>query len=155
MKSAPIPLGADPQFWGTLGTIAIVLVADQASKTLAFFVGGNDSWLFPILNDDTAWELFHLPPFQLVVVVSAVAAAAGRLGWWLVAGGRMSPIVLGLLLGGSLGNICDRVALGAVRDYLAIPQFGIFNLADLAIAIGGLTWAVSVARTHPHNQLRL
>ena len=46
---------------------------------------------------------------------------------------------VGLLLGGALGNIIDRLREGAVVDFLKLPAWPAFNLADVAITIGVLS----------------
>jgi signal peptidase II len=75
----------------------------------------------------------------LVAVTGAIAVAVA---WWIgrenKAGDR---IALGLVLGGALGNIVDRVQLGYVVDFLdlhfgATRPFYIFNVADAAISVG-------------------
>ncbi|MCY0881383.1 MAG: signal peptidase II [Firmicutes bacterium] len=45
-------------------------------------------------------------------------------------------IGLGLLAGGTLGNLWDRLILGEVIDYLRLPDWPIFNIADSAIVVG-------------------
>lgn len=52
------------------------------------------------------------------------------------AGRRFSVLAYGLLLGGALSNIVDRVRVGAVIDYVEIANTSIFNIADTAIIIG-------------------
>jgi signal peptidase II len=42
----------------------------------------------------------------------------------------------GLLLGGALGNIVDRIRVGAVIDFIKLPHWPAFNVADSAITIG-------------------
>jgi len=158
MTPNQIPPRNNPSLRWVLGAAIGVFAADQMLKTLAFSMGGNDTWLFPILNHGTGWGFFYLPTLQLVVVVSAVAVGAGALGWWLVNRRMISPVVLGIVLGGILGNVYDRVTLGAVRDFLDIPQVGIVNLADIAIAIGCVAWIMGVVRSHlrgRHNQNQL
>lgn len=52
---------------------------------------------------------------------------------------RREPIYalsLGLILGGSLGNLYDRIFLGHVVDYIDIRVFPVFNLADMMINLG-------------------
>lgn len=77
----------------------------------------------------------HPAPILAATVVIALGfvvyvAARPPRGWWLVA-------AFALLLGGAVGNVIDRLRLGAVFDYLNIAPFvGFLNLADLAIGAG-------------------
>ncbi len=45
-------------------------------------------------------------------------------------------IALGLMIGGSLGNLIDRLTVGHVTDYISVGNFPVFNVADAAISIG-------------------
>ena len=56
-------------------------------------------------------------------------------------GGRhpVLPVALGLVLGGSLGNLLDRVRLGHVTDFLDFRFWPAFNLADVFIVVGVAT----------------
>ena len=47
-------------------------------------------------------------------------------------------IALGLLLGGTIGNLIDRIMLKGVIDFIAIWIFPVFNLADVANVVGGI-----------------
>jgi signal peptidase II len=84
----------------------------------AFSIGENVSWVFTIV---------------MSVVSFAILFQVRRLGsaWWALA--------LGLLLGGALGNLTDRVfrepsfAMGHVVDFIQVPNFAIFNIADSAV----------------------
>lgn len=40
------------------------------------------------------------------------------------------------LLAGAVGNLYDRLVFGAVRDWIALPRFPVFNLADVFLTIG-------------------
>jgi len=84
-----------------------------------------------------------------VVVVVAIVRTARRL---------RSPswaLALGLLLGGALGNLTDRVArapgflVGHVVDFLDLPHWPVFNLADSAIVVAGLLMVLLAARDVP------
>jgi signal peptidase II len=56
------------------------------------------------------------------------------------------PVALGLVIGGSLSNLVDRVRLGYVTDFLDLRFWPAFNLADSFIVIGvGLLLAALVA----------
>jgi signal peptidase II len=45
-------------------------------------------------------------------------------------------IALGLQLGGAVGNLCDRVRMGEVTDFIKFPHWATFNVADSAISVG-------------------
>lgn len=55
-------------------------------------------------------------------------------------------VAVGLLAGGALGNLADRVRAGAVTDYIAVPHWPPFNLADTSITIGVVLLAVAYLR---------
>ena len=79
---------------------------------------------------------------QRWALVLATAAIALFVAFWLSREKRtMDSVALGLVLGGALGNILDRVRLGYVTDFLdlhfgAWSPFLVFNIADAAISIG-------------------
>ncbi|HSV00463.1 MAG TPA: signal peptidase II [Roseiarcus sp.] len=75
------------------------------------------------------------------VLLGVTLAATVLLAWWLVCSRSTLPAVgLGLIIGGALGNAVDRLAHGAVVDYLDLHAFGrhffVFNVADAAINVG-------------------
>jgi signal peptidase II len=89
--------------------------------------------LFTAESDGQRWALVALTALISVGVVV----------WILREKARGDILALGLVLGGALGNIFDRVRLGYVADYLDLHfgefrPFMIFNLADAAISIGVL-----------------
>ena len=62
----------------------------------------------------------------------------------------MIPAALGLLIGGSLSNLVDRVRLGHVTDFLDVGWWPAFNLADTFIVLGvGILLATLVAADRP------
>jgi len=76
----------------------------------------------------------------LLVAMTALIAA-GVVGWMWREGRRWDQAALGMVLGGALGNILDRVRLGYVVDYADLhfgewSPFLVFNLADAAISAG-------------------
>ena len=86
-----------------------------------------------------------------LVVVVAILRMASRLrnGWWAAA--------LGLVLGGALGNLGDRLfrapgpGRGHVVDFLELPHWPVFNLADSAIVLAGALMVVLSLSGVPHS----
>jgi signal peptidase II len=82
-----------------------------------------------------ATVLFSLVAVGVVVVIARTAAQLRSLPW---------AICLGLLLGGAIGNLVDRMLRspgpfrGHVVDWIELPHWPVFNLADSAIVCGGL-----------------
>lgn len=77
---------------------------------------------------------------RIGLVVFALAIVIG-LGLWLAkADNKALAIAIGLIIGGALGNVLDRLAYGAVADFFSFHAFGfywyIFNVADIWIALG-------------------
>lgn len=77
-------------------------------------------------------------------LVALTAVIAGAVAWWIVREkARGDQIALGMVLGGAIGNILDRVRFGYVVDYADLHfgewrPFLVFNVADAAITIGVL-----------------
>lgn len=100
----------------------------------------NDGAAFGLLGEQSGWQRYF---FIIVAVVASI--------WllWAIAcrGTRMEKIGFGLILGGALGNLADRILDGAVLDWLDFHLYGwhwpAFNLADAAICAGvfGLIWS--------------
>jgi signal peptidase II len=68
------------------------------------------------------------------------------------------PVALGLVLGGSLSNLADRVRLGHVTDFLDVRWWPAFNLADTFIVVGVLVLLatlVAADREPPRRPRRL
>jgi signal peptidase II len=89
-----------------------------------------------------------------VGVAVAILRMASRLqsAWWAVA--------LGLVLGGALGNLVDRVfrapapGRGHVVDFLELPRWPVFNLADSAIVCAAVLMVLLSVRGVPHGEVR-
>jgi signal peptidase II len=138
----------------TLGVLIalIVFAADQAVKAavLSRFTdaGPEPMPLTPFLDLALRWNAgisFSLftpdSSFGRAVLLGVTLAATVALGWWLWrCKSKWAAAGLGAIIGGALGNAVDRLAHGAVVDYLDLHAFGrhffVFNLADAAINIG-------------------
>jgi signal peptidase II len=66
--------------------------------------------------------------------------------------GRLATVASGLVIGGALGNICDRLfrsggfLRGKVVDFIDFQWWPVFNVADMAITIGGVLLVFSMSR---------
>jgi len=122
---------------------AVVLV-DQVTKAIvvsSLTLGQRENLalgfdLTNIANRGLAFGIGHGQGFVLAVTVVALALVliwfafdAGRPGLW---------ISVGLLAGGALGNLADRVRADAVTDFIDPPLWPAFNIADVAITLGAL-----------------
>jgi len=103
---------------------------------LSFTLVRNDGISFGFFQTHAPWTRWALAAFALAmsVVLAAVARRADRL---------VVAIALGLILGGAVGNLIDRIRLGAVVDFVDVHPLlfpWIFNLADAGISVGAILW---------------
>jgi signal peptidase II len=87
----------------------------------------------------------HLQGSAVPIAVASALALAGLVVYVLRRRnpGSLSVIGFGLLLGGGLGNLVDRLRLGYVTDFVDRGHGGAFNLADLAVTLGLVTLLVA------------
>jgi signal peptidase II len=138
-------LAARPRHWAELGAIAVAaILADQLTKHIVaskLWLDENIKVLGPfsihhVQNSGIAFGLFAQAT-GLVIVLTLVA-----IGWMIVyfsrSGARhpLLPVAVGLLIGGSVSNLADRIRLGHVTDFLDLRYWPAFNLADSFIVIG-------------------
>lgn len=127
-----------------------VLAADQLTKALvrSRIEPGEESSVFfgveivHVLNRGVAFGALAGETWVMVVVL---AALCGLVVWFATHSRRPHVWVpTGLLLGGALGNIVDRLREGAVTDFVKLPLWPAFNLADVAIVAGvlALLWVL-------------
>ncbi len=124
--------------------VGAVLAVDQATKALVRdgVRRGTEDPIFPALklvhvrNEGVAFGVNPGGGTTLLVAVIALALL-GLVIWF--ARHHAKPLIwlpVGLLVGGALGNIVDRIRDGAVTDFLKIPFWPAFNVADVAITFG-------------------
>lgn len=93
-----------------------------------------------VANDGVSFGLFGDGSARWFLSVFSVIVAAG-LGWWAMkADRRLLITALGLVMGGAIGNVIDRIRFGFVVDFLDFSGTGVFpwvfNIADSAITVG-------------------
>ncbi|MDX6506928.1 MAG: signal peptidase [Gaiellaceae bacterium] len=138
-------LGAGAWQWGGLTTVALsALLADQVTKHVVTRTLGLDQAehvvgplsIHHVQNSGIAFGLFSSATVGVAVIT------AGAVLWMLVffarSGSRhpVLPAALGLLIGGSVSNLVDRVRLGHVTDFIDLRYWPAFNLADSFIVVG-------------------
>lgn len=77
-----------------------------------------------------------------VLIGFSIAASIALLIWIIYAQTRLISVSVGLVLGGAIGNLIDRIVHGAVADFFSFHYAGyywyVFNIADVAITLGVL-----------------
>jgi signal peptidase II len=159
-------LAAGPWQWGGLALVVFAAgLADQLTKQLVsrrlplgdeIGIVGSFS-IHHVQNSGIAFGLFSGSTW-LVIPLTGLAIV-----WMLVffarSGGRhpVLPVGLGLVIGGSVSNLVDRVRLGHVTDFLDLRYWPAFNLADIFIVVGVvvLLGALLAADREPRRQRRV
>jgi signal peptidase II len=133
-------------------TALFVLVADQLSKLwITPYAEGQvifESGIFRILhvtNTGAAFGLFQDKSFFLTIVsfagvalILTIAFLSHRLSFLNTLAEKLA---LGLVLGGTLGNLTDRLRLGHVTDFISVGIWPTFNVADSAVTCGVVLFA--------------
>lgn len=144
-------MSASRRAWLRAGGLGLLVIAlDQAAKALIeadLVPGEHVAVLGPIEltlahNSGVAFGLASGGGFALVALTLIALCFVGvlftrnptRPGMW---------IAVGLLAGGALGNLIDRVRADAVTDYVDVLSWPPFNLADVAITLGVVVLALS------------
>jgi signal peptidase II len=126
----------------TLDLVSKLLVVDKLEHHAPIEVFGDWLEFHAIRNPGAAFGfgaaftvIFTMIAAAVIVVIARLARKLHSLPW---------AIALGLLLGGALGNLTDRIFRspgifqGEVVDFIAPKGFAVFNLADSAIVCGGI-----------------
>ncbi|WP_296475807.1 signal peptidase II [Roseinatronobacter sp.] len=148
-----------------IGVLGLTVIADQAVKWWVIDRLALDQRLFipvidPYLNFAMAWNtginfgLFGSDSDVMRYVLVAIALAISAFVWvWVKREGPTLwlQIGAGLLIGGALGNVIDRLRWGAVADFINMSCCGLrnpysFNIADAAIFVGAVALIVFSGR---------
>ena len=138
-------LGAGPVQWaGLLAVAAAAVTGDQLTKHVVRADLALDQsvrvlgplTIHRVQNSGIAFGFFSSA--TAVVTVLTAAAVVWMLVFFARSGSRhpVIPAALGLLIGGSLSNLVDRIRLGHVTDFVDFGWWPAFNLADSFICIG-------------------
>jgi signal peptidase II len=140
----------------------IALLLDQGSKIYirSRLSEGASSDLIPgwihlehVHNYGAAWGVLSGQKWLLIGFTLAVMVLVAMSAREVVARGKMAALGFGLILGGALGNLVDRVAFGYVTDFFDLDTpvewlrtFPVFNVADSALTVGVVLMLLSLLR---------
>jgi signal peptidase II len=141
--------------------LAIVIGLDQLTKhTIATGIAPGDHKKFlpaidlvHVRNNGVAFGLFSSGG-ALVLAITLVALAI-LLGYFLLRPTRpWLWLPTGMLIGGAVGNLIDRVASGSVIDFIKLPAWPAFNVADMSITFGvlALLWVLEGKRAEREHR---
>ena len=122
----------------------IIVIPGLFNLRMAWNYGVNFG-LFAEDNSLTRW-----------VLIAVALIISGAVVWWThhEASGPMARIAAGLLVGGALGNVVDRLLYGAVADFLNVTCCGLnnpyaFNIADIAVFAGAVGMVIFTGAKKP------
>jgi signal peptidase II len=148
------------------GLAVVIVLLDQYTKGLAsaelqygrpvevfswfnLTLQHNTGAAFSFLNDAGGWQRYFFTAIASVISIGLIA--------WLFLMPRSQKLLalaLSLILGGAIGNLWDRVALGYVVDFVSVhyggKYFPAFNIADASISIGAVLMLID-SFIHRHS----
>lgn len=126
----------------------VVLVLDQISKQVFWALGRNYDVVGDVLritlvkNTGAAFGMFQEGRVPLIVASVLASVIIVLLAARLEEGQGGRGFLLGLILGGALGNLVDRIYPGPVIDFIDMGfgpyRWPVYNVADAAVTVGGL-----------------
>jgi signal peptidase II len=131
-----------------------VIVADQATKAIV----RDDIGPFEQIRVLPGIKLVHTENTgvafsvlsgggPLVVIVAILALGALLAFFFTHLGRRLVWLPTGLLLGGAAGNLIDRVRAGGVTDFIKLPHWPAFNVADIGVTVGVILLVVVLEKS--------
>ena len=119
---------------------AAAVLLDVISKLLAVRLLDQPVSLLPTLSLQLAYNSGvafgvgrSLPPGVLLALTGLICLGAAVAGW---RGSLRPPVAVGLVVGGAIANLVDRLLGGSVVDMIHLTWWPTFNLADVAICLG-------------------
>lgn len=161
--------------WAAFGFALVIIVVDQLTK--AMILGAADvpdprlipnGYVFAevipgllrfsmVRNTGVSFGLFGGGEARWFLTVFSVVVTVALAIWATRATRRTLIAAIGLVMGGAIGNVIDRVRFGYVVDFIDLSQTGVFpwvfNVADSAITIGVVLLILDSLRPEPSAQL--
>lgn len=134
-------------------TIILVLVVDLVTKHFLFSVEYFN--LIPNVisiannggNDGAAWGIMSGKIYTLIIVSVLMIVALFAYNHFVKDKSTFYCISFGLIIGGAIGNMIDRIVFSYVRDFIYLdffPSFPIFNIADSCLCVGAFMMVIFI-----------
>ena len=152
------PQGPSWSRWLILSAVVVVLdqitkfwvvsVLEQGERVAVFPVFSwvrwhNEGAAFSMLSDGSGWQRWFFVCLAIAFTVFIILELRQ-----LAARDRYMGVVYGLVLGGALGNMVDRLVQGHVVDFILVHYqqwyFPAFNVADIALSCGATLWILAM-----------
>jgi signal peptidase II len=138
-------------------TAAAVLALDQVTKhviraTLERGEAFPESWPVRFVNVANTGAAFGILQEQnaFLVITTAIGVAAILIYYWYPPFEHaIMTIAVGMILGGAVGNLSDRLRLGEVTDFIDFPHYPSFNVADSSIVVGVVALIILLVLERP------
>ena len=133
-------------------TAVAILIADQVSKALIranMYLGESipEEGRFRFSYSTNSGSVFGLSidsTFLLVMAFIVIFAIIGLNLYYLSSAGKFMRVGFGLVLGGAMGNLIDRIRFGEVTDFIDVRLWGDFHWATFNIADASLTTGIFI-----------
>ncbi|UCH84950.1 MAG: signal peptidase II [Candidatus Latescibacterota bacterium] len=148
---------------GFLLPALIVVILDQVSKQFLWGLGNNfdliDGFLRITLVRNSGAAFGMLQGGRVFLIISSVVASI----FIIILAQRipkeelLKRVFLGMILGGAIGNLIDRIYPGHVIDFIdmgiGVHRWPVYNLADTAVTVGGILLIITYSLKREPNQL--
>lgn len=143
--------------WPLLLTMILWLALDLGTKALALGLGSErilliPGWLYLFLHYNRGVAFgFWFGQWPQIIVSVLIMGYLVYMGWGLAKtkeeNGFLKQGLLGIIIGGALGNLSNRIVQGSVIDFIYLWPFPVFNVADIGITLGLVAFiALSLAK---------
>ncbi len=129
---------------------ALVIIIDQITKATIYGMNmsliGDFLWIESTFNKGASFGMMQDGTIFFIIVSIPVIIAMFYVIFSKKYLNKFNKICIGLVLGGTIGNLIDRIFLGGVRDFIYFKSinFAIFNVADIAITIGVIMFIIGL-----------
>lgn len=128
-----------------------IVILDQVSKAIVDMnnlhipVIKNVFHISNIRNSGAAFGMMSDEPFAMAIFITLTIVSMIAISLYLIFkknDSKWLDISLAFIAGGAIGNFIDRLAFKEVRDFIDVRFFANFNVADIAVTVGGIMLVV-------------